>query len=63
MKNNDGKLISTTEALALLGVSSGTLRNLIRAGRLEPFSTNPGGRVRWITKASLDRLFNRNTCK
>lgn len=56
METGSGKLIPTTEAMKVLGVSAGTLKNLIRAGRLTGFSTRENGRSNWITRASYERL-------
>ena len=56
MKSESGKLVPTFEAMKALGVSPGTLRNLIRAGRLTGFSTRANGRANWITRASFERL-------
>lgn len=51
-----GKLISTVEAAQRLGITLPTLRNFIKAGRLTGFATRTGGRITWVTTASLQEL-------
>lgn len=54
----DNRLITLGHAAKELGVSVYTIRNLVRAKRLDGRSFGPAGRVRYITRSSLENLVN-----